>query len=79
MNHDAPIINLDDLIGYKFVKEWNGIPQRDIVKEKFDAEGNFIIEFINGGEDLLTYNDIINIYNYRYYDVKKLWTYEKII
>ena len=34
---------------------------------------------MNGGEDLMTYNDFLKFYNAIYYDVKKLWTYEKVI
>ena len=34
---------------------------------------------MNVGDDLMTYNDLINIYNARYYDINNLWAYEKII
>ena len=34
---------------------------------------------MNGGEDLTTYINIVNIYSSRYNDVKKLWTYETYI
>ena len=61
MHHDATTIDMDDLIGYKFVKEYNELPQTDIVKENFDTEGNFLIKFMNGCEYIITYNDLINI------------------
>ena len=34
---------------------------------------------MNGGDDIITYNDLINIYDAKYDDGKKLWNYEKII
>ena len=76
-HNDDPNVDLDDLIGYIFVKEHNGIPQRAIVKQKFYSEGNFLIKFMNGGEDLMAYNDIINIYNAIFDYVKKLCNYGK--
>ena len=35
-----------------------------------------MIEFVNGGEELLTYNDLINAYNAHDEDGKQFWTYE---
>ena len=77
--HDTPIIDPDDLIGYTFVKDYHGTPQRAEVKEKLDENGNFLIEFVNGGEDLMNYNDLINIFNAHDQDGEKLWTYDKIL
>ena len=52
-----------DLIGYKFVKEHDGTPQRAIVKELSEEDGKFLVEFVNGGEQLMNYADLVNIFN----------------
>ena len=40
---------------------------------------NLKTKFMNRGEDTVNYNDLINMYNSRYNDGEKLWTYYKII
>ena len=54
------------------------LPQRAIVKEHLAREGKFIVEFLNGGEELMNYNDLINIYNARDEEGAALWSFDKI-
>ena len=56
-----------------------GLPQRALVKEKLEEEGQFLVEFVNGGEEQINYNELINYFNAKEEDGEKLWTYEKII
>ena len=44
------------------MKQHNGLGQRATVKDLTD-ERKFNIEFISGGEELITYNGIINKHN----------------
>ena len=78
LKHEAPTIKPEDLIGYTFVKDYAGTPQRGEVKD-LDEEGRFLIEFVNGGEELMNYNDLINHYNAKYDEGSHLWTFEKIL
>ena len=41
-------------------------------------EGRFLVEFVNGGEELMTYNDLVNAYNARDEEGAQLWTYKEI-
>ena len=43
LQYYVPNIYMDDLIVYKFVKEYNGLSQKAAVKDNCFAEGNFII------------------------------------
>ena len=75
-----PTVEPMDLIGYKFVKEHDGTPQRAIVKELSEEDGKFLVEFVNGGEELMNYADLVNIFNKTDEDDDdKLWTYDKIL
>ena len=74
-----PSIDPDELLGYTFVKEHHGTQQRAEVKEINKEDGTFLVEFVNGGEELMTYNDLINIYNSKMDDGDQFWTYEKIL
>ena len=74
-----PSIDPDDLLGYTFVKEHHGTQQRAEVKEINKEDGKFLVEFVNGGEELMTYNDLINIYNSKMDDGDQYWTYERIL
>ena len=78
--YGAPTIKPDDLVGYTFIKEYAGMPQRAEVKEMIDEdEGKVLIEFVNGGEELMNYNDLINYYNAKYDEGEHLWTFDKIL
>ena len=80
---ELPTVEPYDLIGYKFVKEHDGTPQRATVKELSEDDGKFLVEFVNGGEELMNYADLINIFNKANDedddDDDKLWTYDKIL
>ena len=54
------------------LKAYNGLPQKAIGKDKFDSKDKILINFMNGGEDIMTYNDLIDIYNDVYDDGEKL-------
>ena len=71
-------IDPDNLVGYKFVREFNGTPQRATVINHLEDEGRFLVEFVNGGEELMTYNDLINAFNVKDEERADLWTYEQI-
>ena len=43
LQHCFPTIDMCNLIGYTFAKEYNKLPQMGIVNYKFDAECNFRI------------------------------------
>ena len=77
--HKLPTINPDNLVGYKFVREFDGTSQRAVVKEHLDGEEKFLVEFVNGGEELMAYNDLVNAYNAREEEGIDLWTYDKIL
>ena len=46
-----------------FVGEHDGFKQMGEVKELLEEEGKFLVEFVNGGEELMSYNDLINLYD----------------
>ena len=75
---ELPTINPDDLVGYKFARKFDGTLQRATVVDYLEDEGRFLIEFVNGGEELMTYNDLVNAYNARDEEGAQLWTYEEI-
>ena len=61
-NKPLPVIDPKELIGFNFVlKNKQGIEEKATVID-WKEEGKFIIEFLNGGQDLLLYNDLINKY-----------------
>ena len=72
--------NLDplQLVGFNFVKKYNGLEQTATVKDWTD-EGKFIIEFISEGEELATYNDIIIKNNQKNEKVTELHVFTKIL
>ena len=43
-----------------------------------EDEGRFLVEFVNRGEELMTYNNLINVFNARDEEGAHLWTYEEI-
>ena len=75
---ELPTVDPDNLVGYRFVREFNGIPQRATVKEHLEDQGRFLVDFVNGGEALMTYNDLISAYNTKDEEGVNLWTYDKI-
>jgi len=61
-NAPTPTVNPSEIIGFKFLDEYDVVEQCTTVKE-WTSEGKFIIEYVNGGEELRNYNDLINHYN----------------
>ena len=43
-----------------------------------DKEGKFMLKYINGGEELINYTDLINILNSINGGVARIWTFYKI-
>ena len=62
---ELPTINPDNLVGYKFARKFDGTPQRATVVDYLENEGRFLVEFVNGGEELMTYNNLVNAFNAR--------------
>ena len=61
-NTDLPHIDPLQLIGLNFVGIHNVLEQKATVTD-WTKEGKFIVKFINGGEELATYNNIVSITN----------------
>lgn len=57
-----PVIDPEELIGYDFIANHNNVYQRATVVKWTPEEGKFILQFLNGGELMMTYNDLINYY-----------------
>jgi len=57
-----PVIDPEELIGYDFIANHNNVDQRATVVKWTPEEGKFILQFLNGGELMMTYNDLINYY-----------------
>ena len=75
---ELPTINPDNLVGYKFARKFDGTPQRATVVDYLEDEGRFLVEFINGGEELMTYHGLINAYSARNEEGAHLETFEQI-
>ena len=73
---ELPSFNPDDFLGCNIVRERNGTPQRAIVKENLEDEGKFLIEFVNGGEELMNHNNIIKA---RDKEGDQLWVHKQIL
>ena len=73
-----PTIDVDKLMGFEFVHTFQDVPQKAKVVN-WTEEGNFILKFLNGGEDLMTYNDLINHYNKNKESNAELYAFKKIL
>ena len=83
LNHKTPIIDPDELIGISFTaKAPTGHEERATVDRKVEQETNqedrWIIKYLNGGEDILSYHQIINLINRSGEDGEPKWTYQAI-
>jgi len=58
------------------VETHDDVPQKATVTNWTD-EGKFIIKFVNGGEELKDYNDLINRYNQEMYAFQKILDHKK--
>ena len=66
------------MIGLNFVGQYNNLEQKATVKDWTD-EGKFIVEFVDGGEILTTYNDIINKSNQKDKEGSDLYAFTDLI
>jgi len=72
-----PIMDPDQLIGYTFPTQHAGTTQRVEVLAK---EGDkYHIEYADGNEDHLTYEELINLLNKEAEDGYHLWTFKEIL
>ena len=55
----------------------NGSQQKATLNDQ-TKEGKVIVKFINGGEELATYNDVVNKYNQQDEDGAELYVFTKI-
>ena len=73
-----PSIDPDKLVGYVFAADHAGTTQRMKVKDKVDEE-TYLVEYADGNEDTLTYQEIINLLNKDEETGHSLWTFTKIL
>ena len=73
-----PSIDPDKLVGYVFAADHAGTTQRMKVKDKVDEE-TYLVEYADGNEDTLTYQDIINLLNKDEETGHSLWTFTTIL
>ena len=73
-----PSIDPDKLLGYVFAADHAGTTQRMKVKDKVDEE-TYLVEYADGNEDTLTYQEIINLLNKDEETRHSLWTFTKIL
>ena len=77
-NKTLPTIEPDKLIGFNFVmKNKDSVPEKAKVVD-WTKEGKFIIEFLNGGRELMTYNDLINHYDQVNEENAEMYAFKKI-
>ena len=76
---EKPIINPEELIESTFIAEHNNVQQRAKVVQWTPQEGKFILEFLNGGETMMTYNDLINYYSKNEEENAELYAFQRII
>ena len=72
-----PIMDPDQLIGYTFPTQHAGTTQRVEVLTKEDDK--YHIEYADGNEDHLTYEELINLLNKETEDGYHLWTFKEIL
>jgi hypothetical protein len=77
-NSKLPSIDLDQLIGYTFTTEHAGVNQKaEIMKQ--EADDTYLIEYADGNDEYLTYEEIINMINKPQEDGDQLWTFDRIL
>ena len=69
----------NEFAGIHFCCEHDGVKQRGEVKELLEEEGKFLVEFVNEGEERMSYNDLINLYDKWNNEGESYWSYQKII
>ena len=76
-NMMLPSIDPEQLIGYTFTAEYAGITQKADVREPV-TDNTYNVEYTDGNDDHLTYEEIINMLNREEEERTHLWTFEKI-
>ena len=76
-NATLPTIDPDHLVGYTFATEHAGLRQRVEVLSKDDDL--FHVEYADGNDAHLTYEEIINLLNKETEDGYHLWTFKEIL
>ena len=75
---ELPPVDPSELIGFNFVmKNKNEIEERVTVTD-WTKEGQFIIEFLNEGQELMLYNDLINYYEKEKEENADFYTFKRI-
>ena len=80
LSQRAPIVNPTDLIGLSIVANKNdgGTEKATVTRKLNDRDDKWVIRFLNGGEDILSYHEIINLINRTDDSGEKLWTFKEI-
>ena len=75
-NGSSPFIDPNQLIGHAFKAEHAGVMQRIEVKSKEDEQ--YHVEYADGNEDHLTYEELISLLNKETEDGYHLWTFKVV-
>ena len=75
----SPIIDPHDLVGYSFVTEHDDIHQRATVSNVDTELDKVTLTFMNGSEEIMEYNDLINLINAKHEDGNGLHSYNAIL
>ena len=80
LSQRAPIVNPTDLIGLSIVanKDDGGTEKATVTRKLNNRDDKWVIQFLNGGEDILSYHEIINLINRVDDSGERLWTFKKI-
>ena len=65
---EIPSIDPLGLTGYTFVHDHDDTKQHYEVNWLMEDQGNFVVEYAHGGEELMNYTELINTFNSRNYD-----------
>jgi hypothetical protein len=73
-----PSLDPEQLLGYSFTTEHAGQQQRAEVKERINEE-MYLVEYADGNDEHLTYEEIINLINKQTEEGHTLWTFTEIL
>ena len=73
-----PSIDPEKMIGIKFIGTYSGMEQQATVVD-WTKEGQFIIKYLSGGEEMATYNDIINKFSQLQEESPELYVFKSIL
>jgi hypothetical protein len=77
-NATLTVIDPDSLIGYSFVGEHAGSTQKVTVNERL-TDTEYEVQYADGNEGILTYEEITNFLNHPSEDGTEVWTFQKIL